>query len=430
MKMKGMYYTMDDAKRMFVIQTVLDKTRTGVEASKILGVTERQVWRLVKKAKEKGIENLVHGNHCRIPKNKIPDEIVAKVIELKRTHNYEDANFRHYTELLEERENIKLSYSTVYNIMKANGFVSKNKHKDRITHRRRKRKEHEGDLVQVDGTPFEWFEDGLTYSIHGFIDDATGKILGLYMMKHECLLGYLETLRYMLIHFGVPKNLYPDKFSVFFPAKKQKLSIDEELEGKQAPTTQFMRIISSLGISMFPASTSQAKGRIERLWKTLQDRLITEFRINNITTPEQANEFFIKFIPKYNKQFAVKPVSDISHFSKVPDYINLDLLLSVKLQRVIDNSGTFTINGQKFQIINNKILPNVKVDIYINQKKGIIVVHNNIEYKVICGLDVPNSYSTHTANQLYKDNNVKVVEFATSMLTYDSKVNEPLLTSS
>ena len=155
---------------------------------------------------------------------------------------------------------------------------------------------------------------------------------------------------------------------------------------------------------MFHALTLQAKGRIKRLWKTLQDRLITEFRINNITTPEQDNEFFIKYIPKYNRQFAVAPENDISHFSKVPDYINLDLLLSVKLQRVIDNSGTFTINGQSFQIVNNN---NIKVDIYINKKRGIIVIHDNVEYKLICGLDVPSKYSTIAAKQLYKENNAK-----------------------
>ena len=174
----------------------------------------------------------------------------------------------------------------------------------------------------------------------------------------------------------------------------------------------------------------KAKGRIERLWRTLQDRLITEFRINNITTPEQANEFFKKFIPKYNKQFAVEPEKKKSHFSKVPDYINLDLLLSIKLQRVIDNSGTFTIQGTKFQIINNKILPNVKVDIYINKKNGIIVLHNGTQYKVICGTDVPSKYSAITMKQLYRENNAKVVEFATNMLTFDNKVEEPILTSS
>ncbi len=425
-----MYYTMKDVNKMIVIQSVIDKKRTGKEASDALNISERQVWRLVKKVKDNGIDKIKHGNCNRPPSNKIPEEIINKVIELKKSYNYEQANFKHFTELLQERENIKLSYSTVYNILSKNGFISKNNHKDRVTHRRRKRKDHEGDLVQTDGTPFAWFEDGELYSIHGFIDDATGKILGLYMMKNECLLGYLEALRYMLNNYGIPKVIYPDKYSVFFPARKQTVTIEEQLQGKKTPTTQFMDIISTLGITMYPASTSQAKGRVERLWKTLQDRLITEFRINNIKTSDQANQFFAEYIPKYNKQFAVEPASTISHFSKVPDYINLDLLLCAKITRTIDNAGSFTIQGQRFQIINNKILPNVKVDIYISKKRGIIVIHNNTEYNVLCGNDVPSKYSTHTAQQLYKENNDKVVEFATNLLTNDSKINEPLLTSS
>lgn len=428
--MKGNYYSMEEVKKLTVIQMVIDNKRTGKEASEILELSERQIWRLVKKVKENGIDGIKHGNQQRIPKNKIPLDTINKIIDLKKSYDYEKANFNHFRDLLEERENIKLSYSCLYNILIKNGFVSKNKHKDRIVHRRRKRKEHEGDLVQADGTPFAWFEDGILYSIHGFIDDATGKILGLYMTKNECLLGYLEALRYMLTNFGSPKVIYPDKYSVFFPTSKQKVTIEEELQGKKIPTTQFMNIITTLGIKMYPASTSQAKGRIERLWKTLQDRLITEFRINHIKTPEEANKFFLKFIPKYNKQFAVAPLKKESHFSNVPDYINLDLLLSMKLQRVIDNSGSFTISNRKFQIINNKILPNVKVDIYINKKNGIIVLHNNIQYKVICGEDVPNSYSMHTMNSLYKENNKNVVDFALSLLSFDNKVHEPILVSS
>lgn len=428
--MKGSYYSMKEVKKLTVIQTVIDGKRTAKEASEVLNLSERQIWRLVKKIKEVGLDGIKHGNCNRIPKNKIQLEIIDKIVHLKKSYNYEEANFRHFRDLLEERENIKISYSCLYNIMSKNGFVSKNKHKDRVVHRRRKRKEHEGDLVQADGTPFAWFEDGILYSVHGFIDDATGKVLGLYMTKNECLLGYLEALRYMLKNFGIPKVIYPDKYSVFFPTKKQKLTIEEQLEGKETPTTQFMRIVSSLGIQMFPASTSQAKGRIERLWRTLQDRLITEFRIHNIKTPEEANQFFKTYIPKYNKQFAVKPENDENHFSKVPDYINLDLLLSAKFQRVIDNAGSFTIQGQRFQIINNKILPNVKVDIYINQKNGIIVIHNDVQYKVICGNDVPSKYSTHTMNELYRENNEKVVEFAFSILSFDNKVNEPILVSS
>lgn len=428
--MKGSCYSMKEVKKLTVIQTVIDGKRTAKEASEVLELSERQIWRLVKKIKEGGLDGIKHGNCKRTPKNKIESEVVDKIIQLKKSHNYEDANFRHFRDLLEERENIKISYSCLYNIMSKNGFVSKNKHKDRVVHRRRRRKEHEGDLVQADGTPFAWFEDGILYSIHGFIDDATGKVLGLYMTKNECLLGYLEALRYMLKKFGIPKVIYPDKYSVFFPTKKQKLSIEEQLEGKDTPTTQFMRIVSFLGVQMFPASTSQAKGRIERLWRTLQDRLITEFRIHNIKTPEQANLFFKTYIPKYNTQFAIKPENEENHFSKVPDYIDLDLLLSIKFQRKIDNSGSFTIQSQRFQIINNKILPNVKVDIYINQKNGITVIHNDVRYKVICGNDVPSRYSTHTMNSLYRENNEKLVDFALSMLSFDNKKNEPILVGS
>lgn len=156
-----------------------------------------------------------------------------------------------------------------------------------------------GEIVQADGTPFDWFKDGHMYSIHGFIDDATGQVLGAYMCEHECLLGYLEVLRQMLTNYGIPQCLYPD-ISVFFSAKAQKLTIEEQLKGKTEPTTQFKRIIDVLGINMFAASTSQAKGRVERLRETFQDRLVTEFKLAKIKTIEQANIFLKDYIKKYN----------------------------------------------------------------------------------------------------------------------------------
>ena len=172
---------MKEIKKITVIQSVIEDKRTGKEASEVLGLSERQIWRLVAKIKQEGLDGIKHGNSKRVPKNKINPEIEEKIVSLKKSYEYEKANFLHFRDLLEERENIKISYSSLYNIMTRNGFVSKNKHKDRIIHRRRKRKEYEGDLVQADGTPYAWFEDGVMYSIHGFIDDASGKILGLYI---------------------------------------------------------------------------------------------------------------------------------------------------------------------------------------------------------------------------------------------------------
>lgn len=428
--MKGSYYTEMELKQLNIIQSVIDGKRTGKEASKSLEISERQVWRKVRSVKDYGDVGIKHKNKNRKPSHTINNDLKNRIVQLKLSNDYCDTNFTHFMELLDERENIKISYTPLYNLLTFAGIKSKKKHKDRKTHRRRKRKDYEGELVQADGTPFDWFKDGNMYSLHGFIDDATGKVLGLYMCENECLLGYLEATRQMLTNHGSPQCVYPDKYSVFFPAKSQKVSIEEQLQGKEKSTTQFGRIMDFLGIEMFPASTSQAKGRIERLWGTLQDRLVTEFKLNHITTIEQANEFLPNYIKKYNKRFAVAPPKPQIKFVKVPSYIDLDLLLSSKLTRVIDNAGTFSIQNKKFQILNNKILPGVKVNIYMSKKIGIIVEHNNTRYKVVCAENLPNKYSSLNLDQFYKEHSLEVYNFVDKLLTYNAKQYEPLLTSS
>lgn len=428
--MKGIELTEMEIEKLIVIQSVIDGKRTGKEASDKLNLSERQIWRLVKKVKDNGIEGIKHGNCFSNQPRFITDEFKENIKKLKLSNDYSDTNFTHFQELLEERENIKISYTSLYKILTEYGIKSKKKHKARKIHRQRKRKSHEGELVQADGTPFDWFKDGNMYSIHGFIDDSSGKVLGAYMCEHECLLGYLETLRQMLKNYGIPKCLYPDKFSVFFPVKAQKLTIEEQLQGKTKPTTQFKRIIDVLGIDMFPASTSQAKGRIERLWETFQDRLVTEFKLNKIKTIDEANEFLKKYIKKYNKRFSVKAESEESYFETVPSYMDLDLLLSIKLTRKIDNSGSFTIKNKKFQILNNNIMPKSKINIYISKKIGIIAEHNNTKYKVICSDNLPSKYSSLSMNKFYKEHYQELYSFALSLLTYNAKENEPILITS
>lgn len=428
--MKGIEFTEMDIEKLIVIQSVIDGKRTGKEASNKLGLSERQIWRLVKKVKDKGIEGIKHGNCFNKQPKFITDEFKEYIKNLKLSDDYCDTNFKHFQELLEERENIKISYTSLYKILTEYGIKSKKKHKDRKTHRQRKRKSHEGDLVQADGTPFDWFKNGHMYSIHGFIDDATGKVLGAYMCEHECLLGYLEILRQMLKDYGIPKCLYPDKFSVFFPTKGQKLTLEEQLEGKEKPTTQFKRIIDILGIDMFAASTSQAKGRIERLWNTFQDRLVTEFKLAKIKTIDEANEFLKTYIKKYNKKFAITAESSESNFVPVPDYIDLDLLLSIKITRKIDNSGSFTIQNKRFQILNNNIMPNSKINVYISKKIGIIAEHNNTKYKVICSDNLPNTYSTLSMNKFYQEHYQELYSFALNLLSYNAKEKEPILVTS
>ena len=428
--MKEGMFNMNELKRISIIQSVVDKKRTQKEAAIALKISDRQVRNLVKRFKEEGAEGLKHKNKLHKPSHALQQNIIDKIVKLKLSDNYIDTNFAHFRDLLNEREGITISYSALYKILKSHNINSKKSHHDKKIHRRRKRKECEGLLVQTDGTPYDWFGIGKMYSLHGYIDDATSKILGLYMCENECLLGYLEITRQMLENYGSPVAIYSDKFSVFFPAKSQKLTVEDELNGKKKPTTQFKRIMDSLGVELIAASTSQAKGRIERLWETLQDRLTIEFKLNNITTIEDANNFLPSYIEKYNAQFAIEPTNKKSKFIPIPAYIDLDLLLAGKWTRVLDSSGTFTIQNHKFQVADKNILPGAKVDVYISHKIGIIVLYNKKRYKVICSEDVPSKYSTLTFKKFCKEHQAKVLEVATNLCSYNSKEQYPLLTSS
>ena len=373
-----------EIKRATLIEACINGDCTVKQVANALGLSERRVKQIKKEVKQHGVESIQHGNRGRKPKNTIPIETRKKILELRSSYQYELSNFKHFQEILKERENIDISYSALYNILHNAGIKSPKKHRKSKLHHRRKRKESEGMMLQADGTPFDWFGTGEKYSLHGFIDDATGKITGLYMCKNECLLGYLEVLRQTLENYGIPISLYPDKYSVFFPPKKvdDHVTIEEQLNGREKGITQFGRIVEELGIEMFPASSPQAKGRIERLWETLQSRLVTEFRINKIITMDEANAFLTNYIKTYNSKFAVEPLNNNNMFLKLPKKYNLDELLCVKFERAIDNAGVFSVNNSKFQILDRSLPPKTKITIYLSQKVGMVVKANNKVYDV------------------------------------------------
>ena len=374
----------EEIKRATLIEACIKGECTVKQVAIALGLSERRVKQIKKEVKEHGVKSIPHGNRGRKPKNTISNETRKRILELRCSYEYEISNFKHFQELLKQRENIDISYSALYNILRNAGIKSPKKHRKTKLHHRRKRKECEGMMLQADGTPFDWFGNGQRYSLHGFIDDATGKITGLYMCKNECLLGYLEVLRQTLENYGIPISLYPDKYSVFFPPKKvdDHITLEEQLNGREKGVTQFGRIVEELGIEMFPASSPQAKGRIERLWETLQSRLVTEFRINHITNIEEANTFLIQYIKKYNSKFAVEATSKKVVFLKLPKKYNLDELLCVRFERTINNAGVFSISNSKFQIMDRYLPPKTKVQIYLSQKVGMVVKANNKTYDV------------------------------------------------
>lgn len=419
-----------DLKRYTIIQECINGVYTVPQAAKILEISDRQVQRLKKEVNQNGPTGVIHKSRGKTPNNAMDKDKIKKLIELKKSYDYEKANFTHFCELVNERENIKISYSCLYKNLRKNGLKSTRKHHKVKLHHLRKRKSYFGELVQTDGTPYDWFGIGKRYSLHGYIDDATGIPLGLYMCESECLLGYLEITRQMLTNYGCPETIYSDRFSVFFPPTSAKLTIEEELNGQTRPKTQFFRILEDLNINLVAASTSQAKGRIERLWNTLQDRLVTEFRINNVKTIEEANIFLQKYVKKYAKQFAVKPEKSESKFVKLPRYIDLDILLSAQFTRVIDNAGCFSFYNKRFQIVADNIPPKSKLNILISKKNGVKAEFEGKYYNVITCSELPTHNSYKDLNALFKENEIDNYIFAINLLSQNAKETSPLLVSS
>lgn len=236
-------------------------------------------------------------------------------------------------------------------------------------------------MLQADASSFDWLGIGERFALHGYQDDATGKITGLYLCKNECLLGYLEVTRQTLEKHGIPLSLYPDRVGVFFinTKEKNKLSISEQLDGKKECKTQMRKILDELDIEVIPAHSPEAKGRIERLWETLQSRLPTEMRVRGIKTIDEANKFLPRFIDIFNNRFSVKPAKDDLSFVPLHNTKFLDILLTAKIDRKTNGQGVFSLDTYKFQI-DAPECRNKKITLVMSEKTGVKAMCGNKLY--------------------------------------------------
>jgi len=294
--------TKKELVRIYVIKSLIDDKMTSRDAAEVLNLSERQIKRLKAGVKKDGEVFVIHKNRGRKPKHTIPGEIGDQIVFLAR-NKYKGVNYTHLAELLREQEGITVSQSSVSRILKAKGIKSPRKHKPPKPHRTRERKPQEGLLLQMDASPYEWIP-GIKCSLHGAIDDARGNITGLYFCENECLNGYFEVKRQTILEYGLPMSVYVDRHTIFKAPSNTKLTIYDELEGKTLAYTQFSRAMQELSVGMVYAYSPQAKGRIERLWETLQDRLVLELRLAGIKSVGEANAFLPGFIKRFNARFA------------------------------------------------------------------------------------------------------------------------------
>ena len=367
---------MNEQKKYEVIKGLADHPNPNKQrASLELGCTVRHINRLLAGYKAEGKSFFVHGNRRRKPVNTIPDETKTTVVTLYTTKYY-DANFTHFTELLERNENISLSRSSVANILEEQYILSpkvtkakKKRVKKELeakkeaartkkevyevqanlvaiedAHSRRPRAAYFGELQQMDATPHEWVP-GQIWHLHLAIDDATGNITGGWFDTQETLNGYYHVFHQILSVYGIPYKFLTDKRTVFTYKKKNSPSIDEDTY------TQFAYACKQLGVALESSSIPQAKGRVERLNETLQSRLPVELRLAGITTIDAANEFLNSYIKEFNAKFGL-PVDSISSvFEEQPSEEKINLILAVLSERTVDTGHCLRHNNRFYKML-------------------------------------------------------------------------------
>lgn len=330
--------------RYHILKMVQEKRMTLEEAAQTMGVSYRQAKRLKRDFEKEGIEGLVHGNVGKFPANKIEDGLKAKVLALSR-EKYSDFNDTHFTEMLKDEEGIELSRESVRSIRREAGIKAKHKRKPPKHFKRRDRKPNEGLMILWDGSPHRWFgKEIAACCLMAAIDDATSKVVGLFFCKAEGSWAYLELLSRVIDKHGIPLSTYQDRHSAL-KRNDSFWSIEEELAGRQDPT-QVGAALEALGIEPIDALTPQAKGRVERLFKTLQDRLVAQLRLKGITDIESANKYLDEiFIEEFNNRFAVSAQNVQCAWRKLARSQDLAQILSLKYEVTVGNDNTIRYAG-------------------------------------------------------------------------------------
>ena len=369
---------MDEQRKYEVIKKLVDSQGNKDRAAMTLGISRRQVDRLIAAYKVKGKAAFVHGNRGRKPAITIPADVRNSVVDLYRT-KYFETNFVHFTELLKRNEGISLSVSSVSSFLEAEGILSprvtKAKKKrikkaleqkkasaktkreaDEIqtnivavedAHSRHPRCAYFGELEQMDASPYEWFGTGKT-TLHIAVDDATGMITGAYFDRQETLKGYYAVYAQILRRYGIPYKFFTDRRTVFTYKNKNAPDIGEDT------CTQFAYACRQLGTEIKYSSVPQAKGRVERMFETLQSRLPVELRLAGVTDTDAANEFLDSYIDEFNARFALPPHHIKSVFEKQPSEETINLTLAVLTQRTVDSGHCIQFNKRHYRMVNSR----------------------------------------------------------------------------
>lgn len=341
--------TQKEQQRVLVLAGVLDGRYTREEAAQILLLSRRQVRRLQQALLRDGPSALVHGNRGRRPGHALAPGVMAQVVELART-TYAGCNDQHLTELLAAHDGIRLHRSSVRRVLRAAGIRSPQRRRAPRHRARRERMPQAGMLLQVDGSRHRWLgPDGPWLTLIAGIDDATGDVPWAVFREQEDAAGYLLMLQQVVRRRGVPLALYSDRHTIFQVRADDPLSPEELLAGGR-PRTQVGRVLADLDITWIGARSPQAKGRVERLWRTLQDRWVQELRLRGITTLAEANAILPELLRQHNTRFRQRAAIPGPAYRHPPHGVALRDLFCFKYWRSVTNDNVVTVDGRAIAI--------------------------------------------------------------------------------
>lgn len=367
-----------ELKRLYVIHKVLDKKLKQIEAADILNLSDRQIRRIIKRIKKEGDIGIIHKSRSKVSNRAISKKIRDEVIKLYKDR-YKGFGSTLATEKLFEIDKIKISDETLRSwLIKEGEYKIRRKHRK---HRQwRERKQYFDEMIQMDGSHHNWLEErGPNLVLMGYIDDATNNVFARFY-NYEGTIPAMDSFKRYIDCYNIPQSIYLDKHTTYRSTRK--LTLQEELQGLIKPMSQFERALNELEVETIYANSPQAKGRIERLFKTFQDRLIKEMRLANVSSKEKANLFLKDYLLIYNKRFIVTPSKETNLHREIPKEIDLDSIFSIKTKRVLRNDHTVFYKRRLYQIIDipvNKIVKAVTIEERIDGK--ICITYNNLKLK-------------------------------------------------
>lgn len=438
---------MNEQKKYEVIKKLVDTNGNKNGAAITLGCTRRTINRLIKAYKQNGKAAFSHGNKGRTPVRTISKQL-REQITLLYENKYFDSNIRHFTELLAKNDGITLCEGTVRSILLENNILSPKAHKttrkalkERLQvemqnastqkaraqaaekllladepHPRRPRCQYCGEMIQMDASLHPWFGRSKT-TLHAAIDDASGMIVGAWFDKQETLCGYYHVFEQILSDYGIPYMFYTDRRTIFEYKQKNSPSLENDT------FTQFGYACKQLGVDLKTTSIPQAKGRIERLFQTLQSRLPVELRLAGISTIEQANEFLASYLKEFNAQFALDMDCTKSVFEKQPDAKQIDQFLAVLTPRKVDAGHCIRFHNKYYSLSDEQ---GCRADFYKGTPAIVIrtlsgMLYASVNERIYCLDEVPE----HERASRYFDTKQKQAQTKEQKKRYIPDMNHP-----